>query len=485
VAPTLAVVGGNDQEGPPGTALPLPVTVVLKGADGNPLAGKQLTVGATAGLVNGSFTTDSLGMVSVSWSLGTAIVPHRLDFRADLEGGVVLVTSATARVVNLQVRVQEVASSSFVVAGHVYLPAPNTIAWIEWGTDSTFATYSRSPQSVVPPDVAFRINSPTIGTTYYFRLAVQVGDSSVQHSEVGSFGFAAPSAPSLVATYDPSEFLIDYVLQHDGTGIPSSYLLEMREVGDSVWHSAAQDDVRCPCTISRSLATDISRAQTIEIRARFFNAVGYGPAATAVVTTSMLRGPDNLAAATPDSGHVILTWREYSAGKATASIERREPDGEFIVVGETPVNQTVFIDQNAAPGVTFTYRVREKLDSRFSDYSNEVSIMPSGRVINPIGVQTSPPPVVTQGQPPPLALSGTVTPNGLNAQAWMEWSSDSTFSNPQRGPADYTWNLRATDRATVITTPILPRTNVTYYYRAVGRNLLGTVYGEVMVYRDP
>jgi hypothetical protein len=199
----------------------------------------------------------------------------------------------------------------------------------------------------------------------------------------------------------------------------------------------------------------------------------------------MLRGPDNLAAATPDSGHVILTWREYSAGKATASIERREPDGEFIVVGETPVNQTVFIDQNAAPGVTFTYRVREKLDSRFSDYSNEVSIMPSGRVINPIGVQTSPPPVVTQGQPPPLALSGTVTPNGLNAQAWMEWSSDSTFSNPQRGPADYTWNLRATDRATVITTPILPRTNVTYYYRAVGRNLLGTVYGEVMVYRDP
>jgi uncharacterized protein (TIGR03437 family) len=67
-AMTLAVVSGDQQTGPPGAALPLPLTVMLKDQNGNPVAGQTVAFAASPGasVAPASAVTDANGTASAS-----------------------------------------------------------------------------------------------------------------------------------------------------------------------------------------------------------------------------------------------------------------------------------------------------------------------------------------------------------------------------------------------------------------------------------
>jgi hypothetical protein len=74
---------------------------------------------------------------------------------------------------------------------------------------------------------------------------------------------------------------------------------------------------------------------------------------------------------------VHLTWNDNSDEEETYQIERHEDGTSFALLDEVPFNTDVYHDSAVTLGISYTYRVRAKLATGFSAYSNESSAVPS------------------------------------------------------------------------------------------------------------
>ncbi|MGC2064564.1 MAG: S8 family serine peptidase [Thermodesulfovibrionales bacterium] len=72
--------------------------------------------------------------------------------------------------------------------------------------------------------------------------------------------------------------------------------------------------------------------------------------------TSMLR-PAGLTATAPLSSEITLSWGDNS-GEDKYVIEKKQPNGSFLVIGETGQNVTTFIDGGLAASTSYTYRIK-------------------------------------------------------------------------------------------------------------------------------
>ncbi len=98
-----------------------------------------------------------------------------------------------------------------------------------------------------------------------------------------------------------------------------------------------------------------------------------------VTTLSLLPAPANLSARIPAPGQVQLSWTDNSRDEDAFAIWRKGGGRDWARIGLVPPNSTAFVDRNAAPGTTYTYRVRATRGSTASDWSNEVSVtVPAG-----------------------------------------------------------------------------------------------------------
>lgn len=80
----LSVVSGDGQRGPAGAPLPKQVVVKVSDAGGNAVADASVSLAASGGgLVDSLLTTDSLGVVSLRWTLGRAAGGQRLTARVE------------------------------------------------------------------------------------------------------------------------------------------------------------------------------------------------------------------------------------------------------------------------------------------------------------------------------------------------------------------------------------------------------------------
>src|SRR2546422_421726 len=79
-ATQIAVNAGNNQTQPAGTAVPIPPSVIVKDAKGNPVAGVAVTFApANGGITGASQITNASGIAAVgSWTLATTAGPNTL-----------------------------------------------------------------------------------------------------------------------------------------------------------------------------------------------------------------------------------------------------------------------------------------------------------------------------------------------------------------------------------------------------------------------
>src|SRR5207249_2460812 len=100
-ATQIAINGGNDQTVPAGTAGPVPPSVIVRDAPGNPVAGVSVTFAVAPG--NGSVTganqtTNASGVATVtSWTLGTTVGTNTLRATSQGLNGSPVIFTATGR----------------------------------------------------------------------------------------------------------------------------------------------------------------------------------------------------------------------------------------------------------------------------------------------------------------------------------------------------------------------------------------------------
>ncbi len=92
------------------------------------------------------------------------------------------------------------------------------------------------------------------------------------------------------------------------------------------------------------------------------------------ITVEIPSAPSGLTA-TPDASSIHLSWTDNSDNETGFSIERTITGGFFALIGNTPAGVTTFTDDNAAPGIEYTYRVRAYNNDTLSAYSSEVNAM--------------------------------------------------------------------------------------------------------------
>src|SRR5690349_10369267 len=83
--------------------------------------------------------------------------------------------------------------------------------------------------------------------------------------------------------------------------------------------------------------------------------------------------PSNLVAA-PLGGGVHLTWNDNSADEELFEIERQEQGTSFARLDSVPFDTAVYHDANVTLGIQYSYRIRAKLKSGFSAYSNAATL---------------------------------------------------------------------------------------------------------------
>jgi hypothetical protein len=83
--------------------------------------------------------------------------------------------------------------------------------------------------------------------------------------------------------------------------------------------------------------------------------------------------PVNLVAA-PMGGGVHLTWTDNSEIEELFEIERKEQGTPFAALDTVPFDTAVYHDANVTLGIAYTYRVRAKLPTGYSSYTNEASL---------------------------------------------------------------------------------------------------------------
>ena len=84
--------------------------------------------------------------------------------------------------------------------------------------------------------------------------------------------------------------------------------------------------------------------------------------------------PSNLVAA-PLGGGVHLTWTDNSKDEELFEIERQEQGTIFATLDSVPFDTAVYHDANVTLGIAYSYRVRAKLASGFSSYSNSATLL--------------------------------------------------------------------------------------------------------------
>ncbi len=92
--------------------------------------------------------------------------------------------------------------------------------------------------------------------------------------------------------------------------------------------------------------------------------------------TQTIDAPSNLVAG-PLGGGVHLTWLDNSDDEELFEIERMEQGTSFSKLDTVPFNSALYHDANVTLGIQYTYRVRAKLGTGFSSYSNQASADPS------------------------------------------------------------------------------------------------------------
>src|SRR5439155_1119103 len=216
-AAQIAVNAGNNQTQPAGTAVPVPPSVIVKDAKGNPVTGVAVTFAVAPG--NGSITaasqtTTASGIATVgSWTLATAAREDTLTATASGLAGSPVTFTATGTAGNAGSIAVNAGNGQSATVGTAVLTAPSVVVKDQFGNPKagvsvTFAVTSGG--GTVNPTTALTTNASGIASVTSWTLGNTAGANTLTAASTGVNGSpvifmatgraAAPSASrSLVA----------------------------------------------------------------------------------------------------------------------------------------------------------------------------------------------------------------------------------------------------------------------------------------------
>lgn len=93
------------------------------------------------------------------------------------------------------------------------------------------------------------------------------------------------------------------------------------------------------------------------------------------ISSVILLPPSNLTATyNKDAGVVEIRWNKSDNNALYFDVERKINSSEFQLLRRVDLSTTIYLDFNITSGNNYVYRVRSYDSSRYSDYSNEVSV---------------------------------------------------------------------------------------------------------------
>ena len=380
-----------------------------------------------------------------------------------------------------------VAATSATLNGNVTPNGLATMAWFEWGTNPTLASYASTQAQSLGSGTTSQLVSVALpglstGMTYYCRVAAS-NSSGTSKGTIVSFppGGSHPTVTTLAATLvaATSATLNGNVMPN---GLATSAWFEWGTDAElATYHTTLEQSVGSGTTdqlVSAALP-GLSTGTTYYYRIAANNAPGtskgtimsFTPGAPPTVTTlaasSVAATSATLNGNVAPNGLATTTWFEWGtdATLATYSTTLEQPVGS----GTTSVAVNTALP-GLSIGTTYYYRLA----------ASNSSITSKGAIVSFIPGEA--PKVTTLAATSVLAsnatLNGTVTPNGLATTAWFEWGTDAAL-------ATYGMTLAqpvGSGTTSVAVNTALPGLSIgtTYYYRVAANNTSGTSRGMIV-----
>ncbi|MGH7575314.1 MAG: Ig-like domain-containing protein, partial [Longimicrobiales bacterium] len=382
----------------------------------------------------------------------------------------------------------DVAASSAVLNGSVNPNGSFAVAWFEWGTSASLASFTSTPQqeigsgSTVQPARQL-LEDLVSNVTHYYRVAASNEGGEVR-GEIVSF---TPSLPPDVVTGEASAAERSAVLTGTVTpnGLATEYWFEwaadpgLEESSSTPMTSvgAGREGVTVRAELTRLTPGTTyyfrgvarSEAGTTAGEVEAFRTVPASPTVTTSPASDVAASSAVLNGAVNPNGSFAVAWFEWSSDPSLVeyiTTPRRE-----VGSGSTaePVSELLV---ELAPNVTVYFRAAA---------SNEVGTA-RGEVLS--FTPLLPPDAVTDTAfvgAESVLLTGDINPNGLPTVYWFEWGTDPGLEpftrTPDNGidavrvPVNVRWQLSA----------LAP--GMTYYYRVVAGSEAGTTEGGIKSFR--
>lgn len=205
--------------------------------------------------------------------------------------------------------------------------------------------------------------------------------------------------------------------------------------------------------------------------------VGSSPTIKTLAATGVTRVSANLSGSVTPNKASTTYWFEYGKTVDLGSVT------PFLSIG----NGTQELSASASlvslsPNTTYYYR----LDAQ-NQFGTVVGTILTFKTLAPSATDTAAPTVVTRNTSAVASssavLHGSVTPNGLDTNYWFEYSIDPLLPTATLFSTSHV-SLASTSKATAVTaTATLLTSKVTYYFRLVAQNSLGTVKGDSVSFK--
>lgn len=137
-AAALAIVSGNDQSGPAGEALPLPLLVEARDRFGNRVGGVSIRWSGNGSFDPSSGATGADGRTQTRWTLGDVGMQSAAAEASGTPGAEFTATATRAPTASTT-PATSITTTSTVLNGTVNPQGSPTVAWFEWGTSTTLA----------------------------------------------------------------------------------------------------------------------------------------------------------------------------------------------------------------------------------------------------------------------------------------------------------------------------------------------------------
>jgi hypothetical protein len=231
-------------------------------------------------------------------------------------------------------------------------PLPTFVATNANATATGWFYHERSHFSAV--NNGYRLEDGVTQTYFAAGTApLKVTLSTIQYQKRGLFLLNAPADPEFASTETLTNESVQISWSHFGSN-ETGFIIERRVEGVEEWEEIARAEANETDFIDTELLVDT----VYYYRVAAFNGAGVSEF-TEEVSASTIAAPTTLDVGATSPTTIVMTWRHASDLETAFELQRRGPDGNWVVVTlEIAPNTLTYTDPDRAPDTLYAYRIR-------------------------------------------------------------------------------------------------------------------------------